>query len=403
MITGIATVDLSAAQARRIALAAQGLDALGRDARVDRRQGRRLIRDLGAIQIDSVNVLCRSQELPLLARLGPHPRDLIARLTAAGDIFEYWGHEASHMPVELQPLLRWRMHDARVGIGTWGSVAAIAREEPGLVAAILRQVEDAGTLTTRDIDHGGPRAASMWGWSPAKRALEYLFWSGTISARRGPNFERVYGLSERMLPPAVVATPTPSRDVAHRELLMIAARAFGVATAADLADYFRLHVPTARRLLQELADDGALATAQVEGWRERAYLHPAARRPRRVRVRALLSPFDSLVWNRARTERIWGFRYRVEIYVPRERRVHGYYVLPFLLDGDLVARVDLKADRPNRRLLVQSAHGEPGSDTALVAFELAGALARLAAFLGLDEVTVAGAGDLADPLRHACR
>lgn len=354
------------------------------------------------MQIDSVNVLCRSQELPLLARLGPHPRDLIPRMTAAGDIFEYWAHEASHLPVALQPLLRWRMDDARAGIGTWGSVAAIAGERADLVAAILRDVADAGTLTTRDVDHGESRAGSMWGWSPAKRALEYLFWSGQLTARRGPNFERVYGLPERMLPAPILAAPTPTREVAQRELLLTAARAFGVATAADLGDYFRLHLPTARRQVHELAADGALQAVRVEGWRDAAYLHPAARLPRRIRGRALLSPFDSLVWNRPRTERIWGFRYRIEIYVPRARRVHGYYVLPFLLDGALVARVDLKADRAGGCLLVQAAHPEPGIDTDHVTGELAAALAEMAAFLGLQQIAVPGGGDLAAPLRAAC-
>ena len=397
------TVVLSNAQARRIALGAQGFADKAPGGAVDRRHGRRVLDRVGLIQIDSVNVLVRSQELPLFARLGDHRRDLIPSMTAAGDVFEYWAHEASHLPVAVQPLLRWRMDDAREGRGTWGPVSAIAQEEPALVASVLAQVAERGPVTTSMIEGGGERSDGMWGWSPGKRALEYLFWSGQITSRRGANFERWYDLPERMLPPTVLDTPTPAPRDAKKELLVLGARSHGVGTARDLADYFRLNIPESRPLLAELVDEGRLLPAEVRGWKDPAYLHPDARRPNNPKGRALLSPFDSLVWERARTERIWGFRYRIEIYVPQTKRVHGYYVLPFLLDGHLVARVDLKADRKAGVLLVQGAFAEPDvhddpDRTAEVARQLHAELSSLAAFLGLDGVEVKPNGDLAPAL-----
>ena len=391
-------VTLSADQARRIALGAQGFADRAPSGSVDRRHGRKVFDRVGLIQIDSVNVVCRSQELPLFARLGDHRRDLIPSMTKAGDVFEYWAHEASHVPVDLQPLLRWRMADARDGKGTWNAVAAIRTEEPELVASVLAQLRERGPLTTAMIEGGGDRSDGMWGWSPGKRALEWLFWSGQITARRGDNFERWYDLPERMLPARVLEAPTPSRPDALKELLVLGARSHGVGTAKDLADYFRLNVPESRPLLQELVDEGRLLPAEITGWKDRAYLHPEARRPNNPKGRALLSPFDSLVWERARTERIFGFRYRIEIYVPKPKRVHGYYVLPFLLDGRLVARVDLKADRQAGVLRVQGAFAEDDVDVDRVASELAAELAALAAFLGLEGVEVVPNGDLAPAL-----
>lgn len=392
---------LSASAARRVALAAQGFGRRRPGGRIDRRHGRAVVDRLGCIQIDSVNVVVRSQELPLLARLGPHPRDLVARLTAAGDVFEYWGHEASHLPVDLHPLLRWRMDDARRGVGTWGRVARIVADHPGLVEHVLAQVTER-PLTVGMLEGGGERGEGMWAWSPGKVALEYLFWSGRITARRGPNFERWYDLVERSLPASVLDAPTPSPEAAKTELLVRAASAHGVGTAADLADYYRIRVPVCRGLLEDLVAEGRLLPAEVEGWDRPAYLHPEARRPRRITGRALLSPFDSLVWNRPRVERLWGFRYRIEIYVPAAQRVHGYYVLPFLLDEDLVGRVDLKSDRRAGVLRVRAAFAEADVDRPRVATELAGELDVLAGFLGLAEgVVVEDRGDLAPALTRA--
>jgi uncharacterized protein YcaQ len=394
--------SLTLAQSRRIAVAAQGLAGARPAGRIDRRHGRRVLDRTGLVQIDSVNVVARSQHLHLFARLGDHPERLLPDMTAAGDIFEYWAHEASHVPTALHPLLRWRMADARDGIGTWGRIAQAAKDEAGLVAGVLAQVRDRGPLTIGMLEGGGERVAGMWGWSPGKVALEYLFWSGQITARRGRNFERWYDLPERMLPPEVLAAPTPPPREAKKELLLIGARSHGVGTATDLADYFRLNRPEARPLLAELVDEGRLEAVRVDGWKDPAYLHPEARLPRRIRARALLSPFDPLVWERSRTERLFGFRYRIEIYVPAPQRVHGYYVLPFLLDDALVARVDLKADRAASALLVRAAFVEDGRDVERVATELAAELGELARYLGLDEgVRVEPRGDLAAALAAA--
>ncbi|MCB9403271.1 MAG: YcaQ family DNA glycosylase [Microthrixaceae bacterium] len=392
---------MSGSEARRLALAAQGFCDKRTSSQVDRRHGRRVLDRVGVIQIDSVNVVCRSQELALLARLGSHPRDLVPRMTDSGDLFEYWAHEASHLRPSMHRLLRWRMDDARDGRGTWGRVAAIARERPDLVASMYRQVSERGPVTVSEVEGTGERTTGMWGWSPGKVALEYLFWSGQISARRGPNFERRYDLPERMLPAGVLDQPTPTRSEAMKELLAHAARAHGVGTARDLADYFRLPIREARPLLAELVEEGVVLPAVVENWREPAFRHAGAVLPREVSVRALLSPFDSLIWERSRVERIWGFRYRVEIYVPADRRVHGYYVLPFLLGDSLVARVDLKADRAARLLRVRAAHLEVDSRAVDVAVALAEELAGLASFLGLEGVVVEPAGDLAPELGRA--
>lgn len=358
---------------------------------------------MGLIQIDSVNVLARSQELVLFARLGDHPRDLIPRMTAAGNLFEYWGHEASHLPVGLHPLLRWRMDDAREGRGTWGRIARMARDQPALIGHVLDQVRE-HPITIGMLQGGGERGTGMWAWSPGKVALEYLFWSGQVTARRGANFERWYDLPERALPAAVLDAPTPEPRDAKKELLVLAARSHGVGTARDLADYFRLNISQGRPLLAALADEGRLQPVSVEGWGQPAYLHPDARRPRWIRGRALLSPFDPVVWERPRAERIFGFGYRIEIYVPKADRIHGYYVLPFLLDGELVARVDLKADRQAGVLRVQAAHGEDAIDVDHVCTELAAELGDLADFLGLAEgVVVADRGDLVTDLAGALR
>jgi uncharacterized protein YcaQ len=391
--------DLSAAQARRIALGAQGLAAPRPTGRIDRRHVRRLLDRVGLIQIDSVNVLVRSQELPLFARLGPHRRDLLPRMADDVEVIEYWCHEASLLPIATWPLMRWRM---RSPDGVWKGVYAIGREAPGLVEEVRAFVAERGPVTVGDLPEPGPRGSSMWGWSQGKRALEYLFWSGALTARRRPSdFARRYDLTERVVPPEVLALPAPDEDEAKRELLLMAARSLGVATLQDLCDYHRINVPRARPLVAALAEEGLLVPVSVEGWDRPAYLHPDAAIPRAARGRALLSPFDSLVWFRPRTERLFGFRLRLEIYTPAHKRVHGYYVLPFLLGDRLVARVDLKADRAAGALLVQAAHAEPGDATGATAEALSAELALMAGWLGLDAVRVADRGDLAPLLAAA--
>ena len=388
--------EISAAQARRIALHAQGFAGRRPAGRVDRRHVRRVLDRVGLIQIDSVNVLARSQELPLFARIGAHPRDALPRMAADAELFEYWCHEASLLPIDLWPLMRWRMERPD---GVWKDIYAIGRDDPGYVRTVLEEVRERGPLAAGDLSDPGERSASMWGWSRGKRALEHLFWAGAVTARRRPSdFARLYDLTERVIPERVRALPAPSEDGAKRELLVIAARSLGVATLHDLCDYHRLNVPRARHLVAELVEAGRLRPARGEGWDRPALLHPDAHLPRRVDARALLSPFDSLVWDRARTQRLFGFRYRIEIYTPVARRVHGYYVLPFLRGDRLVARVDLKAGREEGALLVHAAFAEPGEDALTTAADLAAELRAMAAWLGLGAVRVADRGDLARAL-----
>lgn len=401
----VAREKLSAGLARRVALAAQGFGerrAVG--GRTDVRHLRRVLRRVGLIQLDSVNVLARAHYLPLFSRLGPYPVGLLDRAAsrAPRELFEYWAHEASLVPVELQPALRWRMAEAERH--AWGGMKRLARERPDFVAWVRSEVADRGPITAREISDDAPRSKDNWGWnwSDVKIALEWLFWSGEISsAARLPSFERRYDLTERVLPPAVLAVPTPEPAEAHRTLVRVAAGALGVATETDLRDYFRLPVLAARRAVADLVDAGELLPVTVAGWAKPGYLDPAARLPRRVSGRALVCPFDPLIWERARTERLFGFRYRIEIYVPAPKRVYGYYVLPFLLDEELVARVDLKADRAAGVLRIPAAWAEPvlvDGGPARVAAELADELRLLAGWLGLAEVAPPARGDLAGPL-----
>jgi len=393
---------LTAGEARRIALAAQGFGG-DRDAPVSKRQLVKLIERLGVVQIDSVNVVSRTHYLPAFSRLGAYPRELLedAAWAKTRPLFEYWAHEASLLPLATQPLLRWRMEDARNGVGTWKGIARFLRERRDFIDRVLDEIATRGPLSASELEMGHKGEGGWWGWSEAKRAVECLFWAGelTTATRRG-TFERVYGLPEKVLPKAIHEIPTPSREDAQRELYRIAARAMGVATARDLRDYFRMPVEGAKDRLAELADAGHLAPVTVKGWREQAYLDPAARRPRWIDHTALLSPFDNLIWFRDRTERMFGVKVRLEIYVPAEKRQHGYYVLPFLEGDALTARVDLKADRKAGVLIAQSAHAEPwASDQTPV--RLAAELKRMAGWLGLETVRVEPKGDLAPALSDA--
>jgi uncharacterized protein YcaQ len=391
---------VSARAARLIALGAQGFAVSRPSGRVDARHLRRALDHVGLLQIDSINVLVRSHELPLFARLGPYPRARLTELIRRRELFEYWGHMASFVPIALQPFLRWRM--ARAAGEAWRHVAAMEAERPGYVEAVLAEVAARGPITAAQLTDGGTKSGPWWGWSEGKATLEWLFWSGRVaSAGRGPNFERYYDLPERVLPREVLDAPTPTIEEAHRRLLLESARWHGIGTARDLADYFRIRVPEARPRLAELIEQGALVPVKVEGWTAPAYLHPDARWPRRIDAHALLSPFDSLIWERDRTERLFSMRVRLEVYTPALKRVLGYYVLPFLLGDALVARVDLKADRARSRLLAQGAHLEPQHTDRAV--EIAGALAEelraMARWLELDGVEVGDRGDLAPYLR----
>jgi uncharacterized protein YcaQ len=409
-----AEIELSAAEARGVALAAQGMGRPRPNGRIDARRLRRAIDDLGLLQLDSVNALCRSHYMPLFSRLGPYPRATLDRLashadTAAGpgtragrerSLFEYWGHEASLLPVELQPLLRWRM--ARAERLTEKPARLLAAEKPELLESVLRAVRERGPIRAAEVATPVRKPGNPWyNWSAGKTALDYLFFAGRVCAAHRVRFERHYDLPERVLPEAVLDAPTPAEDEAQRRLLLIAATRLGVATEPDLGDYFRLPRAESKARLAELVEAGALTPARVEGWRAPAYV-AAARLPTPAReARSLLSPFDPLVWSRPRTERLFGFRYRIEMYTPAAKRVHGYYVLPFLLGDRLVARIDVKSDRQAGVLRVLGAFAEPGADPGAVASELANELRLLTGWLELEQVSVARKGDLAGKLAKA--
>ena len=389
---------LSAKDARRIALAAQGFGR-PRPAAPAKRYLLSTIEALGVVQIDSVNVLSRSHYLPIFSRLGAYDRTLLDDLAwgKTRALAEYWAHEASLTPLALHPMLRWRMADAAAGVGVWKHVAAFLRDHPDFIDQALAAVAERGPLTASELNLGAKGEGGWWGWSEGKRAMECLFWTGRLTtATRRASFERVYDLPERALR-SISQTPTPDRDEAHRVLLATAGRAMGVATERDLRDYFRLGPADTRKALAKLVEDGILTTVQVEGWDQPAFLWPATRRPRAIKADALLSPFDNLIWFRERTERLFGVRVRLEIYTPAHKRTHGYYVLPFLQDETITARVDLKADRKAGRLLVQAAHAEPAAN-AETAPRLWRELTRIAAWLGLEGIEVRSVGELSPKL-----
>ena len=385
------TESISLAAARRIALAAQGFGAK-RPAQSGRVQLRGVLNRIQLHQIDSVNVLARAHYLPAYSRLGAYDRSDLDRLAWGPKrerrLFEYWAHEASLLPFDLQPSLRWRMAAADRGDAGWGRMRAYATERRSEAMAVLDRIRAEGPLAASDFEaHKGQ--PGWWEWSDTKRMLEWLFWAGhiTTGTRRG-SFERVYDLTERVIPAEVLARPTPTDADAHRDLIERAAAAHGIATSRDLRDYFRQSPGDSAAAIQALAEEGVLIPVDVPGWRH-AWLHRDARRPRKIEARALLAPFDPLIWTRDRAERLFGFRYRIEIYVPAEKRQHGYYVLPFLLGDRLVARVDLKADRQASCLRAQSIHLEPDAP-GHTPEALQAELESMAGWLGLDRVFVAG-------------
>jgi uncharacterized protein len=390
---------LSAERARRMALAAQGFGMSRPGGTLNVGHVKRIVDRLGLLQIDSVNVLARAHYLPLFSRLGNYDSAHLDRIAwgrkSQRALFEFWAHEASLLPSNAHPLFRWSMERARAG-QTRGRMNQFSREKAAYIEEVRREIADRGPLAASDLSNGGERRGAWWAWNDGKLAAEWLFFAGivTTATRRG-TFERVYDLTERVLPAAVQALPTPSPAEAQRELLRRSAHALGVATAAELRDYFRLPVDDTKARLAELVEAGELLPVEVEGWNRPAYLDPQARQPRRIEARALLAPFDPLIWERDRTHRVFGFHYRIGIYTPVAKRTHGYYVLPFLLGDRLVARVDLKADRVNSKLLVHAAHLETGEDAAQVAGPLREELRLMADWLGLENVSLPRAGALA--------
>jgi uncharacterized protein YcaQ len=382
---------LTQEQARRAALGAQGFYRPAPSGRRDRRHFRRVFDDIGLLQLDSVNVLERSHYLPVFARLGRYGKAQLDNYTVdSGEVFEYWGHEASLLPVELYPYLRHRM----AGHRPWQRVRALLEDHPGYVESVYAELVERGPLTVGDLADPGSRKGNWWGWGNGKVALEWLFGCGRITAYRTANFTRVYDLPERVIAAEhLEAEPLPEPD-AYRHLLALAARHHAVGTAADLADYYRLHLPTARPILAAMADRGDLIEVDVPGWKGPVYADPDMSLPRREPRSALLSPFDPVVWARDRAERLFDFHYRIEIYVPAPKRIYGYYVLPYLLDGELVARVDLKADRKAGALRVLGAYAENGRDKKRVGRALRQDLEALAGWLGLSGIVEPRKGDL---------
>jgi uncharacterized protein YcaQ len=401
----VTSQQLTVLQARRIALAAQGFTRprVGLTGDVAARHVARVIDRLGFFQIDSVNVLQRAHYMPLFSRLGPYDVELLHRASGRSPrrLFEYWAHEAALVDVRLWPAFRFRMDTAATR--SWGGPRRIGRDQPELVARVLDEVRRRGPLTAREIEHDVPRQTGHWGWnwSEVKMALEYLFFQGEVTAaRRNAAFERVYDVPERVIPRAQLEASPLDAAEAHRVLVSHAAAALGVGTAQCLRDYFRMDPAPTKAAIADLVESGELLPATIAGWNRPAYLHRDAVQPRKVSARALLSPFDPLVFERTRAEKLFGFRYRIEIYVPADQRVHGYYVLPFLLGDRLVARVDLKADRQAGVLVVHGAWAESHAP-AHTAAELAAELRLMAGWLGLGDVVPPAKGDLAGELTQA--
>jgi uncharacterized protein YcaQ len=400
-----ASLSFSLKQARRLALTAQGFTGRPSPAPVRPAGINRLIERLGILQIDSVNALVRSHYLPLFSRLGHYSADLLDQAAWSQGrhrtLFEYWGHEASLLPLSLYPLMRWRMRRASRGEDIYQQLAHFGREQQDTVRRVLACVQERGALGAGSLSTRQERAGPWWDWSAEKHALEWLFAAGevTVAARRG--FERLYDLPERVIPSQVLTQPLLNEAEAQRGLLLHAASALGVGTEKDLRDYFRLNPGDSRPRLAELVEAGELLICEVQGWKQPAYCLPEPRVPRKTEASALLSPFDSLVWERSRTERLFDFRYRLEIYTPPDKRVYGYYVLPFLHNERIAARVDLRAERATGRLAVHAVHEEETGLDDEGMLGLAINLRRMADWLGLAQVQLNCPRASADRLRVA--
>ena len=393
---------LSIAEARRIALAAQGFNFPDRSKPANWTKIGRTIRQMNVLQIDSVNVLVRSHYLPIYSRLGAYPHATLDARTFSNrkrGMFECWAHEASLLPLELHPFMRWRMDRARAGQGTYGSMDTFARDERSYVKSVFDFVAKNGRTAVSDLPDAGKSAGGWWGWSRGKMALECLFDQGLVTTATRQGFERIYDLPERVIPAETLNLPTPPEAESFRHLLDLSGRALGIATEFDLRDYFRLPVAETKRALAELVENATLAPVTVEGWKPQAYLHKDAKLPRKAGGTALVSPFDPLVWERARAERLFNFHYRIEIYTPAPKRKFGYYVLPFLHGDRFVARVCLKADRQAGVLRANAVHLEPQAGAEATATALAHELRLMAGWLGLASVAAGPRGNLARALR----
>lgn len=396
---------ISIPQARRIALAAQGFDQARPTGPINRGHLNRTLSRIGLLQIDSVSAVVRAHYMPLFSRLGAYPMSLLEEAMSGRKrlLFEYWAHEASLLPLELWPLMQWRMRRAQANDANeiYKGLARWAEEKAGFIEEVYQEVATRGPIPAGAIE-GHKSAGGWWGWSDSKAAFEWLFWAGRITTHSRRGFERHYDLPERTLPAAILDAPIPTDEEAHRELLRMSARALGVGTAQCLRDYFRLSPNDIAGRLEELVEQGELIPVRIGDWHRQGYLHKDARLPRKIAARALLAPFDPLVFERTRTEKLFDFHYRIEIYTPEHKRQFGYYVLPFLLGDRIVARVDLRADRPNGVFRVLAAYSEPcaPTDTAEALME---ELKLMQRWLGLERMEVTPKGDLGEALSNrAC-
>ena len=392
--------------ARRLALTAQGFSgeqaACGKNTRWSTLS--KVIDRLNLLQIDSVNVLSRSHYLPVFSRLGSYDKTVLDKHTLAARnrrCFEYWAHEASILPYSYQPLLRWRMNDARNGAGLYKGLVEFAREKPKIIAQTLERVRAEGPLRPRDFGQPAVRSGEWWGWNDHKTALEYLFWTGDVTAASRDGFERLYDVPERVLPEETHTAPAPERSDAIRELVRQSARALGISTETDIRDYFRLPVADARQAVADLVENGELHMVEVRGWNKPGYIWHQAKSARTFNRATLLSPFDPLVWNRERAERLFGFRYRIEIYTPAPKRQYGYYVLPFIIGERLSGRLCMKADRQAGILRVNAAWHEDGVDAGAASQAITPALHDMRQWLDLESVEVAELGNMAKALKTA--
>jgi len=395
---------VSIGQARRIALAAQGLGAPSRNATANWTKINTAVARMNVLQIDSVNVLARSHYLPVFSRIGPYEQDTLDQRTFGKrkrQFFEYWAHQASFVPIDHYPLFRWRMERAKVGNGTYGALARFADEQKAYVEEVRAHVRNHGPITVADLPDPGERSGHWWGWGKGKYALEYLFDTGEVTAATRRGFERLYDIPERVIPGEILNRPAPAEPEAIRRLVELSVQALGIGTKADIADYFRLLIAQVSPSIVEMAAEGTLYPVEVEGWDQTAYLHKDALVPRKAAAQALVTPFDPIVWDRDRTERLFDFHYRIEIYTPEPKRTYGYYVLPFVLGDRIAARICLKADRQASVLRANAAHLEPGSDAGETADALAAELRHMARWLKLDQVVADRRGNLAAELRRA--
>jgi uncharacterized protein len=396
--------SLSIAEARRIALVAQGFDFPGRDKPVTWSHIKKSISQINLLQIDSVNVLVRSHYLPVFSRLGAYDHATLDARTFHNKkrtMFECWSHEASLVPLELHPFVRWRMKRAQNHDGKYGSMSKFARDETAYLKTVLDFVKHNGPTAVSDFPDSGKGEGGWWGWSKGKMAFETLFDQGLITTAARPSFERIYDLPENVIPSEILNAATPSEADTFRHLLDLSGRALGVGTEFDLRDYFRLPVAETKTALAELVENGTLIPVKVEDWKHQAYIHRDAKLSRKAGGTALVSPFDPLVWERARAERLFNFHYRIEIYTPAEKRKYGYYVLPFLMGDRFAARVCLKADRQAGVLRANATHIELHADPAETAEALSNELLLMSHWLGLNGVEVGAKGNLARQLKAA--